>query len=187
MKMTALLIFHVVIAVLLVGCGQVQESPNKSATPTTVPGTGSQSTLPQSFAGKWTIVSWSQPGVGALSSEEANSLKGKSVDFADSVAIFDGNRCEHPGYQSDKDNFWDELKQCEIAPKAGCKFLWQEKQSIAECLGESERREPILVLNVKCESTFGLPRFYRLVSSNRLLANLDGTDFCFIRIENKSR
>ena len=143
-----------------------------------------QADFPEQLTGSWRVHSWTYPGIGAVPIEEVRTLVGKTVTFARDSVVFEGHRCAAPKYELDEDTeTLRKLEHCKKDSEPGheCKFLLQEDQSVASCLGKPDPPRVRLLIRVDCQETAGLPTSYVLLSDSRMLGNLEGPTLCFQR------
>lgn len=143
-----------------------------------------QADFPAHLSGSWRVHSWAYPGIGAVPIEQVRALVGKTVTFARNSVVFEGHRCAAPKYELEEDTeTWRKLEHCKKDSEPGheCKFLLQEDQFVASCLGKPDAPRVRVLIRLDCQETAGLPTSYVLLSDSRMLGNLEGPTLCFQR------
>ena len=68
--------------------------------------------------GDWHVVGFEQPGISALSPEDARVWLGRPAHFSDSLATVGTDRCEHPTYLADTLSAGQFLEGLRLSPAA---------------------------------------------------------------------
>ena len=135
------------------------------------------------FLERWTVTSWTQPGITALSAEEADMFIGMELFLGSTEISFDGRLIESITYVTKVDDFMKKYEDCRTRGGVGCDGIFEWHQAATACLdnksASQEGNQLLAVVDNRGRQVERPSEFLRV--GDILAMNLDGTYFCLMR------